>query len=53
VIQRAWEKCASSKPVGDSFEAEREQWHDGNNVVLEPGVVAGYELIRRSSPSPG
>jgi len=29
---------------GDSFEAEREQWDDGNNVVaLEPGVVIGYE----------
>lgn len=28
---------------GDYFEAEREQWDDGNNVVaLEPGVVA-YE----------
>jgi arginine deiminase len=29
------------------LEAEREQWNDGNNVVLEPGVVAAYELIRR------
>jgi arginine deiminase len=29
---------------GDSFEAEREQWDDGNNVVaLEPGVVIGYQ----------
>jgi arginine deiminase len=29
---------------GDSFEAEREQWDDGNNVVaLEPGVVVAYE----------
>jgi arginine deiminase len=29
---------------GDSFEAEREQWDDGNNVVcLEPGVVVGYD----------
>jgi arginine deiminase len=29
---------------GDSFEAEREQWEDGNNVVaLEPGVVVAYE----------
>jgi arginine deiminase len=29
---------------GDDFEAEREQWDDGNNVVaLEPGVVIGYE----------
>ena len=29
---------------GDSFEAEREQWDDGNNVVaIEPGVVIGYE----------
>ena len=29
---------------GDSFEAEREQWDDGNNVVaLDPGVVVAYE----------
>jgi arginine deiminase len=29
---------------GDEFEAERNQWDDGNNVVaLEPGVVIGYE----------
>ncbi|MBY6002754.1 arginine deiminase [Salipiger bermudensis] len=28
---------------GDDFQAEREQWDDGNNVVaLEPGVVVGY-----------
>ena len=29
---------------GDTWQAEREQWDDGNNVVaLEPGVVVGYE----------
>jgi arginine deiminase len=28
---------------GDSFEAEREQWDDGNVVALEPGVVIAYE----------
>jgi arginine deiminase len=29
---------------GDQFEAEREQWEDGNNVVaLEPGVVVAYD----------
>jgi arginine deiminase len=29
---------------GDSFEAEREQWDDGNNVLaLSPGVVMGYD----------
>ena len=29
---------------GDAFDAEREQWDDGNNVVaLEPGVVVAYE----------
>jgi arginine deiminase len=29
---------------GDEFEAEREQWDDGNNVLaVEPGVVVGYE----------
>jgi arginine deiminase len=28
---------------GDSFQAAREQWDDGNNIVaLEPGVVVGY-----------
>jgi arginine deiminase len=28
---------------GDDFQAEREQWDDGNNVVaLEPGVVICY-----------
>lgn len=28
---------------GDSFQAAREQWDDGNNVVaLEPGVVVAY-----------
>ena len=29
---------------GDSYQQEREQWDDGNNVVaLEPGVVIAYE----------
>ncbi len=29
---------------GDEFEAERNQWDDGNNVVaLEPGVVVAYD----------
>lgn len=29
---------------GDEFEAEREQWEDGNNVLaLSPGVVMAYE----------
>lgn len=29
---------------GDSFEAEREQWDDGNNVLaVAPGVVIGYD----------
>jgi arginine deiminase len=28
---------------GDSYEAEREQWDDGNNLVaLSPGVVVAY-----------
>ncbi len=28
---------------GDEYQAEREQWDDGNNVVaLEPGVVVAY-----------
>ncbi|MDN2565565.1 arginine deiminase [Aquibium sp. A9E412] len=29
---------------GDAYEAAREQWDDGNNVVaVEPGVVIGYD----------
>jgi arginine deiminase len=29
---------------GDAWEAQREQWDDGNNVVaIEPGVVVGYD----------
>ncbi|HXD55350.1 MAG TPA: arginine deiminase [Solirubrobacteraceae bacterium] len=29
---------------GDSYEAQREQWDDGNNVLaIEPGVVMAYE----------
>ncbi|MFB9950608.1 arginine deiminase [Rhizobium puerariae] len=29
---------------GDRYEAEREQWDDGNNVAaIEPGVVIGYD----------
>ena len=29
---------------GDAYEAEREQWDDGNNVLaVAPGVVGGYE----------
>jgi arginine deiminase len=29
---------------GDAYEAEREQWDDGNNVLaIAPGVVLGYE----------
>jgi arginine deiminase len=29
---------------GDTWQAEREQWDDGNNLVaLEPGVVVAYE----------
>ena len=29
---------------GDSYQVEREQWDDGNNVVaLEPGVVVAYD----------
>ena len=29
---------------GNAWQAEREQWDDGNNVVaLEPGVVVAYD----------
>src|SRR5262245_3265558 len=38
------EKMRVVETGGDAFEAEREQWDDGNNVVaLEPGLVIGYE----------
>lgn len=41
---------------GDRYEAEREQWDDGNNVIaVEPGVVVAYDrnvytntLLRRA-----
>ncbi len=41
---------------GDHWEAEREQWDDGNNILaIEPGVVLGYDrntytntLLRRA-----
>ena len=41
---------------GSDYQAEREQWDDGNNVIaVEPGVVIGYDrnvytnpLLRRS-----
>lgn len=41
---------------GDAYQAEREQWDDGNNVIaVEPGVVIGYDrnvytntLLRRA-----
>jgi len=39
---------------GDDFEAEREQWEDGNNVLaLEPGVVIVYEWVRSRRPTFG
>ncbi|MGN5592613.1 arginine deiminase [Stutzerimonas nitrititolerans] len=38
------QKLRTVQTGGDSYEAEREQWDDGNNVVaLEPGVVIGYD----------
>ena len=41
---RASSDSSSSRPRGDEFEAERNQWDDGNNVVaLAPGVVVAYE----------
>ena len=46
MAQAPW-ACDSMRVIetgGDTFEAEREQWDDGNNVVaLEPGVVVAYE----------
>ena len=38
------EKLKLVSTGGDEFEAERNQWDDGNNVVaIEPGVVVAYE----------
>jgi arginine deiminase len=35
---------------GDAYEAQREQWDDGNNVVaLEPGVVVAYDRNRHTN----
>ena len=37
-------KLRTVPTAGDSYEAEREQWDDGNNVVaIEPGVVVAYD----------
>ncbi len=37
-------KLRSVATGGNTYEAEREQWDDGNNVVaLEPGVVVAYD----------
>jgi arginine deiminase len=38
------EKLRVVETGGDEYEAQREQWDDGNNVVaLEPGVVIAYD----------
>jgi len=45
VVQRSLglERLRVVPTGGDVFEAEREQWDDGNNVVaLQPGVVVAY-----------
>ncbi|GAA4964309.1 arginine deiminase [Kineococcus glutinatus] len=35
---------------GDAAQAEREQWHDANNVVcVEPGVVVAYQRNTRTN----
>jgi len=40
----ALKKLRTVATGGNVFEAEREQWDDGNNVVaLEPGVVVAYD----------
>lgn len=46
VVQKALglKKLRTVATGGNVFEAEREQWDDGNNVVaLEPGVVVAYD----------
>ena len=38
------EQLRTVPTAGDEFEAERNQWDDGNNLVaLSPGVVVAYE----------
>jgi arginine deiminase len=38
------EQLRTVPTAGDDFEAERNQWDDGNNVVaLSPGVIVAYE----------
>jgi len=58
VVQQALrlEKLRVIGTGGDGYEAEREQWDDGNNLLaVEPGVVIGYDrnvytntLLRRA-----
>ena len=58
VVQQALglQKLRVVSTGGDSYEAEREQWDDGNNVLaIEPGVVIAYDrnvytntLLRRA-----
>ena len=46
VVQRALglDKLRAIATGGDGYEAEREQWDDGNNLLaIEPGVVIGYD----------
>jgi arginine deiminase len=46
VVKEAWglNSLHIVETGGNAWEAEREQWDDGNNVVaLEPGVVVGYD----------
>ena len=44
--------CRPCTTGGDEFEAERNQWDDGNNVVaLAPGVVVAYERNEATNAS--
>ncbi len=46
VVQHALglDKLRTIATGGDGYEAEREQWDDGNNLLaVEPGVVIGYD----------
>lgn len=43
-VELALEHVRVIETGGDRYEAEREQWDDGNNVLaIAPGVVVGYE----------
>src|SRR3954452_19101624 len=52
-LGRALPRMRLFETGGDRYEAEREQWDDGNNVLaVEPGVVVAYGAQRRHQHAP-